>query len=641
MRASMSSWLLLGLALVALAGLGVSAIVLLQARSHQQAATAAIEDAHVISSVTALRDLGPENATQPLSAKERADLDGDVAQLSAGRDVLELTIRRLDGTVLYDRGPIGPDATQGGGTLPSPGAPTLRFFDVSSSTMKETSAITVESLALVDRAAPPLVITVTIPASSVEAQSRWATTALTVATLVVLLLSGLGLVVTRRRFRQRGYQTSHDSLTGLGNRVLLEQAAIELFAADTPFALVMMDLDGFKRVNDSLGHAAGDELLRQVAQALQASIRPQDVLVRLGGDEFAALMLDAGGPHLGVAAGRLLNAVRTQFSTRGVAVDCDASIGVAVARQHGNDFGELLQAADIAMYQAKRGKLGIRVFDNSDEDVNANDLQTLVDLRGAIDGGQLRLHFQPAVALHPALGSETAHYLEALVRWQHPTRGLLSPDQFIPLAEDTALIHPLTAWVLNEATRQCAAWRLDGLNTTIAVNVSPRSLTYAGLVRTVVDTLARHQLPASAIHLEITESAVISRPELAREILIELRTLGICISIDDFGTGYTSLAHLKTLPIETLKIDRCFVQDMLTTPSDETVVTAIINLGHGLGMKVVAEGIEDEPTLQRLTLLGCDIAQGFYLSRPLGPADALRWLRHRPETDRAEVTVAR
>jgi diguanylate cyclase (GGDEF)-like protein len=636
----MSSWLLLGLALAALVGLGTSAILLLHARSHQQAANAAIEDAHVISSVTALRDLGPDNATEPLSARARADLNGDVAKLTAGHDVLGLSIRRLDGTVLYHRGVIGLEAAHGTRHLPTPGVATVRFFDASSPTMKETSAITVESLAVIDRAAPPLIITVTIPASSVEAQSRWATTALTVATLIALLLSGLGLITTRRRVRQRGYQASHDRLTGLGNRVLLEQATVELFDASAPFALVMMDLDGFKRVNDSLGHAAGEVLL-QVADALRASLRPQDVLVRLGGDEFAVLMPDMHGPDLEDAATRLLSAVRTQFTTRGVAVDCDASVGAAVARQDGDDFGELLQAADIAMYQAKRGKLGVRMFADSDEDVNASDLQTLVDLRAAIDGGQLRLHYQPAVALHPSLGDGPDHYLEALVRWEHPTRGFLSPDSFIPLAEDTALIHPLTAWVLNEATRQCAAWRLDGLNTTIAVNVSPRSLTYSGLVRTVVDTLARHQLPASAIHLEITESAVISRPELARSILIELRDLGICISIDDFGTGYTSLAHLKTLPVETLKIDRCFVQDMLTEPSDETVVAAIINLAHGLGMKVVAEGIEDEPTLQRVISLGCDIAQGFYLSRPLSPGDALRWLRHRPEPDRAAVTVAR
>jgi diguanylate cyclase (GGDEF)-like protein len=627
-RRAMSSWLPLALALVVLAGFGASAIQLLGARSHQQAATAAIEDARVISRLTALRDVGPENASQPLTSQEVADLDGDVAQLSSARDLLDLAIRRVDGAVLYQKGVIAPDP--GRMRVPATaGAPRVRFFDASSATEPKTSAITVEFLITTRRVAAPLIVAVTIPANSVENQSRWASTALIVATLIAVLASALALITLRRRVRRRSYQASHDSLTGLGNRLLLEGATADLFGGDAPFALVMMDLDGFRRVNDSLGHAAGDQLLILVANALRSSVRPQDLLIRLGGDEFAVLMSGVDGAQVEAAANRLLSGVRRQFTTRGVDVDCDASVGVAVARQDGNDFGQLLQAADIAMYQAKRGKLGVRVFADTDDEVNASDLQTLIDLRSAIGCGELRLHYQPTVSLRPGLGA-THDYLEALVRWQHPTRGLLSPDQFIPLAEDTALIHPLTQWVLNEASRQCAAWRLDGLNTTIAVNVSPRSLTSSGLIDVVMDSLALHQLPPSAIHLEITESAIISRPDFALETLTRLRDRGICISIDDFGTGYTSLAHLKTLPIETLKIDRCFVSDLLTEHSNEAVVAAIINLGHGLGMKIVAEGVEDASTLQLLTDLGCDIAQGFYLSRPLTPADATRWLRHQP-----------
>jgi diguanylate cyclase (GGDEF)-like protein len=625
----MSSWLPLALALVVIAGFGASAIQLLGARSHQQAVTAAIEDARVISRLTALRDVGPENATQPLTSQEVADLDGDVAQLSGARDLLDLAVRRVDGAVIYQKGVIAADP----GRMEVPataGEPRVRFFDASSATEPKTSAITVEFLISTGRIAAPLIVAVTIPAKSVEDQSRWASTALILATLIAVLASALALITLRRRVRRRSYQASHDSLTGLGNRLLLEGAAAELFGGDAPFALLMMDLDGFKRVNESLGHAAGDQLLILVANALRGSVRPQDLLIRLGGDEFAVLMSGVEGAQVEAAANRLLSGVRTQFTTRGVDVDCDASVGAAVARQDGNDFGQLLQAADIAMYQAKRGKLGVRVFADTDDEVNASDLQTLIDLRSAIGCGELRLHYQPTVSLKPGLGATTHGYLEALVRWQHPTRGLLSPDQFIPLAEDTALIHPLTQWVLNEASRQCAAWRLDGLNTTVAVNVSTRSLTSSGLIDVVMDSLALHQLPASAIHLEITESAIISRPEFALETLTQLRDRGICISIDDFGTGYTSLAHLKTLPIETLKIDRCFVSDLLTEHSNETVVAAIINLGQGLGMKIVAEGVEDAPTLQLLTDLGCDIAQGFYLSRPLTPADATRWLRHQP-----------
>jgi diguanylate cyclase (GGDEF)-like protein len=626
MRRILFSWLPLVLALTVLAGLGASAIGLLDARSHEQAAAAAVEDARVITRLTALRDLGRENATEPFTTRERMDLNGDVAQLSTARDLLDLSIRRLNGTVLYRRGVLATEPGVASGP-PTAQAPTVRFFNAAGSASVATPAITVEFLTAIGPAVPPLIVAVTIPARSVEDQSRWASTVLTVTTVIVVVLAAMGLVLLRRRLRRRGYQASHDSLTGLGNRLLLESASDELFARHAPFVLMMMDLDGFKRINDSLGHAAGDELLVLVAQALRGSVRPQDLLVRLGGDEFAVLMPGLDGDHVEAAANRLLVGVRTQFTTRGVAVDCDASVGAAVARQDGDDFGQLMQAADIAMYQAKRGKLGVRVFADTDADVNAGDLQTLIDLRIAIDNEQLRLHYQPTAALRRLQSQDGDGYLEALVRWQHPIRGLLSPDQFIPLAEDTALIHPLTEWVLNEAVRQCGQWRLDGLEATIAVNVSPRSLTYPGLLETVIDTLARHQLPAEALHLEITESAILARPDLARQTLTQLRDRGICISIDDFGTGYTSLAHLKTLPIETLKIDRCFISDLLTEPSDQTVVAAIIGLGHGLGMKIVAEGVEDKATLQRLTELGCDIAQGFYLSRPLPANDATQWLR--------------
>jgi diguanylate cyclase (GGDEF)-like protein len=625
----LSSWLLLALALVTLAGLGGFTVALLQSRGHQQAVTAATEDARVISRLSAVRDLGPENATEPLTSRERDDLDGDVAQLSSDGALLELSIRRADGTALYRRGSIRADRTAiSTSGVPSAQVPRVRFYDATGPSIPRTAAITVELPADVNPTAPPLIISVTIPADTVENQSRYASNTLTIATLSALVVAAVGLVMMRRRFRRRGYQASHDSLTGLGNRMLLERTTITLFERGVPFALLMMDLDGFKRINDSLGHAAGDEMLILVGQALQASIRPEDLLVRLGGDEFAALMPGLQGSDVEAAANRLLLGVRRQFTTRGVAVDCDASVGAAVAGQDGQDFGELLQAADIAMYQAKRGKLGVRVFADSDEEIGAGDLQTLIDLRLAIEGGQLRLYYQPAVAMHPTTDGE--HYLEALVRWEHPTRGFLAPDQFIPLAEDTALIHPLTEWVLNEAARQCAEWRLDAIATTIAVNVSPRSLTHPGLVPIVIDTLARHQLPAAAIHLEITESAIISNPDLAREILTELSGLGINISIDDFGTGYTSLAHLKTMPVETLKIDRVFVSQMLADHSDDTLVTSIINLAHGLGMRVVAEGVEDEATLRRLADLGCDIAQGFHLSRPLTPTDAARWMRQQP-----------
>ncbi len=601
--------------------MGLFAESLLQSHRHLQAVTAAVEDARVISRLTAVRDIGSENSKTPLTTTERADLDGDVTGLTGGGDLLNLSIWREDGDVLYSGGVVG-------GTFPVTPARLVNvlFFDATSPKVPRTAAITVVLHAAISKTGPPLLVGVTIPDKSIEG-SQSSSSLLSLLTLIAVLIAGAALVMMRGRLRQRTYQANHDGLTRLGNRMLLERTANGLFEASEPFALLTMDFDGFKRVNDSLGHAAGDDLLVLVAGALRGCIRPQDLLVRLGGDEFAVLMPGLTAPHLEAAANRLLGGVRRQFTARGVDVDCDASVGAALAPQDGSDFGQLLQAADIAMYQAKRGKLGVRVFADSDEEVNADDLRTLVDLRGAIEAGQLVLHYQPVAVTSPRLGSDDGSYLEALVRWQHPTCGLIPPDRFVPLAEDTALIHPMTEWVLNEAVRQCASWRLDGLDTTVAVNISPRSLTDPGLVGIVLATLARHQLPASALHLEITESAVISRPELARDILTQLAGLGICISIDDFGTGYTSLAHLKTLPIETLKIDRCFVSDLLTDHSDEVVVASVINLGHGLGMHVIAEGVEDQATLRRLGELGCDRVQGFHLSRALTATAATAWLR--------------
>jgi diguanylate cyclase (GGDEF)-like protein len=410
-------------------------------------------------------------------------------------------------------------------------------------------------------------------------------------------------------------------LTGLGNRALLESIANRALSRDRDIGLLVMDLDGFKRVNDALGHAAGDELLVQVAKVLKAAIRPNDMLVRFGGDEFAVLLHNVSPGTALAAASRLLTAVRVRFVVRGVSIDGDASVGVAVGPTDGTTIGQLMQSADIAMSAAKRGKLGVCSFAEGGGEVDAGKLSLLVELDRAIKDGELRLHYQPALTLRAGGGA----FVEALVRWQHPQKGLLFPDSFIPLAEETAIIHPLTEWVLNEAVRQCAEWRLDGLEVNMAVNISPRSLTRPGLLELVSATLARHQLPAAALTLEVTESAIIARADLARDVLGQLKSLGITISIDDFGVGFTSLAHLKTLPVGTLKIDKSFVRDLLIDESDRAIVTSVIMLGHNLGMEVVAEGVEDRPTLEHLSMLGCDIAQGYYLSKPLPPLQLRAW----------------
>jgi diguanylate cyclase (GGDEF)-like protein len=616
-----TSWLLLVVGVLALGGLGVFSVLGLQARSHAQAVSAATQDARVIARLTAARDVHSDDVTNPLSTAERDDLRGDVEQLVGGDYLMGLTVRRRNGTVLFAQG------------VPVPASVSIRlsvqvsFFSAPAADGRHRDAVAVVlPLDVTQDGSPDFLIGITIPAQPVVDSSSWASGWLTAVIILLLLIAVGGMVGMRRRLLRREYQARHDPLTGLGNRLLLETMAGDLLSHGDSSSILLMNLDGFKRVNDALGHAAGDELLIQVADALRGQIRPGDLLLRLGGDEFGVLMPGVDDASVHPLAVRLLAGVQTQFEICGVLVDNDASVGAAVSPRDGDSVGELLRIAEIAMYEAKRGKLGVCTEAQARSEIGTHDLQLLIELRTAISSGQLRLHYQPAVALQPGVQD----FVEALVRWQHPTRGLVPPDVFIPLAEDTALIHGLTAWVLNEAVRQCAAWRLDGLDVRVAVNISPRSLTYHGLVDLVTETLARHQLPAEALHLEVTESAVISRPEIARDILSQLRQRGITTLIDDFGTGFTSLAHLKTMPIDLLKIDRGFVQHMCTEPSDDTVVRSVIELAHGLGMHVVAEGVEDGETQQRLTDHGCDIAQGFHLSRPLPAADATSWLyRHR------------
>jgi len=615
---------------VVLGTAGAGALVGLVSQAHNQAVSGALAEARVFARLTVERDVTSSAMASPLTSAETNDLQGDFSQLSTSRELVGLEVWRPDGSVLYSSG-VDQYALVSGQELASAaaGRAVVRFEN-------EPSARTGAPTAVVEVLVPMPSVAYSqgrfvagelIPSGPVVDSASWANDRLALATLVGIVLAVLWLWGLRRRLRAQAYQAWHDHLTGLGNRALLDSAAGRALADDAEACLVLMDLDGFKRVNDTLGHAAGDELLGQLALRLRSSTRPGDALVRLGGDEFAVLMPGIGAEAAQAAGERLLQAASGQFVVRGVLVDTEASIGVAVAPGDGKGLGQLLQAADIAMYQAKRGKLGVCTFSRASSDVDAGDLELLAQLRTAIGAGQLRLHYQPAVALHP----RATQLVEALVRWEHPKRGLLGPGLFIPLAEDTALIHPLTAWVLDEAVRQCAAWRLDGLSVAVAVNISPRSLTRPGLVELVIETLARHRLPASALHLEVTESAIIARPELARQVLHQLRARGISIAIDDFGTGYTSLVHLKTLPVEVLKIDRVFVSHLVDGCAERAIVSSIIELGHGLGMELVAEGVEDEATLELLRALGCDTAQGFHISRPMKSDDAGRWLSRRAD----------
>jgi diguanylate cyclase (GGDEF)-like protein len=440
------------------------------------------------------------------------------------------------------------------------------------------------------------------------------------------LMAGLFALITvvlfalRRRVQRREHDATHDPLTGLGNRARLHAAGTAAVRAagarpeSGTVALLLLDLDGFKTVNDTLGHALGDELLVQVGQTLRESVRPQDLVIRLGGDEFGVLLtgLPDNDAAVRIAHG-LHDALARPYVVQDVSLEVGGSIGVAPVTDRGDDLALLLRRADVAMYQAKRAGGGVSVYDETADPHDEAHLSLLAQLRGAIDGGQLRLHFQPRVNLRE--GNTVG--LEALVRWEHPTRGLLYPDAFIPLAESTALMRPLTSWVLAEATAHVAAWRAAGWPVSVAVNIPPRALLEGDLCREVLQVLSDNDLPGEALELEITETAVMVDPIRAAQTLRELRAVGVGVAIDDFGAGYTSLSFLKTLPVRSLKIDRGFVTDLIGSSQDEAVARSVVALGHDLGLTVVAEGVETAEVQQRLRELGCDEVQGYLLSRPM------------------------
>jgi diguanylate cyclase (GGDEF)-like protein len=437
----------------------------------------------------------------------------------------------------------------------------------------------------------------------------------------------------KRLAEQLRHQAFHDPLTGLPNRALLrDRAGQAIRAADrelVPAALALIDLDRFKEVNDTLGHHYGDQLLVQVGQRLAAALRKVDTVARLGGDEFAVLLPRIETPEGAVAVAKKLQAALAEpFTLEGLSLDVEASIGVAIYPEHGSDPEELLRHADIAMYVAKQTRAGFVLFDPAQDQHSPRRLALLGELRRAIEDGQLLLHYQPKVDAHTGriLG------VEALVRWQHPEHGLVPPGEFIPLAEHTGLIAPLTHYVLDAALAQCRQWRQAGHELSVGVNVSARRLLDLEFPDEVAGLLDRHQVPARLLVVEIIESTIMADPQHALQILGRLNTMGVQLSIDDFGTGYSSMAYLKSLPVHELKVDRSFVAQMTSSSRDEVIVRSTVDLGRNLGLRVVAEGVEDGATWQELDALGCDAIQGYYVSRPVAADDLISWLQQQAAT---------
>ncbi len=450
----------------------------------------------------------------------------------------------------------------------------------------------------------------------------------------VLLLSwsiallGLGLWAGQRSMRKESTDTGiHDALTGLPNRaLLLDRLHLALMNARRearPLCLVHLDLDDLDKINERLGHKAGDELLAQIAVRLQDTVRKSDTVARLGGRKFALLAPGTDLHHAPVLARKIMHSMETPFVVNGETLYICTSLGMAIHPHHGLNCEHLMQHASTALFHAKREADGFHIYASEHE--NDSQMPPLLtgELRRAIENHELVLHYQPKFDLR----SGWVHSIEALVRWNHPSRGLLAPDLFIPIAERTGLIQALSMWVLDEALAQCAQWQQAGLNLRLAVNLSPRNLQDPRLTEQVAERLQAHGLAPENLELEITESATLQNPENALRILSELDQMGVYLSIDDFGTGYSSLAYLKRMPVNEIKIDKSFVFDLTTNQDDRSIVSATIDLAHRLGMQVIAEGVENSDAQQLLKTLGCDSAQGFHIARPMSHEDLRRWFK--------------
>jgi diguanylate cyclase (GGDEF)-like protein len=447
-----------------------------------------------------------------------------------------------------------------------------------------------------------------------------------IALLGIMLLIFQSLVGELLRSKSRAERlhlmATTDGLTGLTNRDAFSARVTEATASASPdarLALVLIDLDRFKEVNDTLGHRYGDELLREVGRRLAARVGADGVVARLGGDEFVVMLARAPDDPaiLQELAGQLLACVQEPFKVDEILLSVAASMGIARFPQDGRDLDELLRLCDIAMYAAKAAQTGPRLYSTDLDHHSVRRLGLIGDFTRALSADELVVYYQPIISPDDL----TVQGAESLIRWQHPEHGLLPPGAFVETVEQTPMIRALTLRVLERSIAQCAEWHRSGRDLTVAVNLSVRNLLDPTLPAEIASLLSAYRLPPAALKLEITESMLMADPESVLETVAALNSLGVCFSVDDFGTGFSSLARLKNLPIDELKIDRSFVSPMLADESDLIIVRSTINLGHDLGLHIVAEGVEDAPTLDLLAEWGCDLVQGFHVSRPL-PANA-------------------
>jgi diguanylate cyclase (GGDEF)-like protein len=619
----------------------------IHSHAEETATHSAQHEAELVAELAFRRPLGTgTDLSRGLTPEQQAEVTSSFVSARVGTDVARGTLRDRGGAVVY----ADNELLEENKSAPPPEAhQAINGQTVSTvADLSSNPAATEASLGRVLRVFVPLRLggPASPPNGSVELWLPYSSIALAVqnetksvyALLVVglLLLWGTLLAIVagasqrlRRQAAEKEEQALSDGLTGLPNRTMFQnliEAAMTGIGRRKKMGVVMlMDLDRFKDVNDTLGHHNGDLLLQRIGSRLHSVLRDTESVARLGGDEFAILLPEVADRQSVVpVVRRVLKVLEEPVVVGGLALQCEGSIGIAIFPEHGTTVESVMRAADVAMYMAKENRSGYEFYDQRRHEHrhDAGRLALIGELRRAMDETELVLYYQPKVDL--ATGRVTG--VEALARWHHPERGLLSPDEFIPLAERSNLLRPMTLYLLDSALRQCNAWRTRGLEVSVAVNLSMQNLIDLRLPNDLARLLTSWRLPPGSLELEITESTIMADHRRAMTILHRMNKMGVALTVDDFGTGYSSLAYLQSLPVSSIKIDKSFILTMAEDPGNATIVQSTIDLGHNLGLTVVAEGVENAESYNKLASLGCDFAQGYFLSRPLSPEKATVWL---------------
>ena len=594
-----------------------------RAEAEQQGVQQGLSQAAVIEEMAISPALSGTDLSEGLSSAERRQLS-DATDLAVYKgSVLRLRLRDFDGRVVFsDDGRTDSDVAAGSWAFQEAAVGRTSAEVVGTGDGRRVRVLRPVVAHASGRSTGVLELDLPYDgiAAAVDATVRRAWNRLLIG--LVLLYAVLAAVSwstsrsLRRHADQREHEALHDALTGLPNRALFAeraQQACDEATAESPAALVLIDLDRFKDVNDTLGHHAGDMLLREVARRLAGALRTDDVAARLGGDEFGLVLPRVAGTEAAVA---LLDEVRARLADEvvvdGVVLSIEASVGVALAPVHGTDVETLLKRADAAMYRGKAGSRSVVVADTGDAGACSPSVAVLAELRHALERDELVLHYQPKVDLRTG---QTVG-VEALARWQHPVKGLLGPAAFLPVVEQSDVVAPFTRWVLTRALQDLTAWRAAGRGWAVSVNVSVRNLEQPGFADEVTALLDRFGVPGQLLTVEITETALAADATALCLAVEQLAAAGVQVSVDDFGTGWSSLAQLRALPVAEVKLDRSFVHDLDTSPQDRILVASVLDLAHGLGCRVVAEGVETAGTAEWLRDAGCDEGQGWHWQRP-------------------------